>query len=297
MEKGTEFENNFKKEVSRQTDQLKRLSYRDIENEVIAKRLAWFQQHKNQFKFSCPATPRDAYDLFFFNYLNVTPDQVPIIQETENLIEWKSINPCRTLESCKQMEIDTRQVCRQVYEKSTQALISQIDPRLRFHRSYEEIRPLGPYCREWIVRVNFEEMMQVAIDEAKSSLEEGNKGYGAVVTMGDQIISQAHDTVLTDVDPSLHAEVKAIRRAVEVLDDADLCGTILFTTCEPCPMCTSLAVWANVSAIVFGISIEETIQLGKTRIMISAEEVINKSPTYIEIIKNILHFKCQELYL
>lgn len=297
MDKGSEFQENFRKEVNRQTDQLRRRSYRDIEKQVIRKRLAWYEENKALFKFSKPASPRNAYDLFFFKYLNVNPDEVPIIKETDDIIEWKSLNPCRTLEACLEMELDTRQVCRQVYEKSTQVLISKVDPRLRFHRSYEEIRPLYSYCREWIIRVDFEAMMQVAIDEAKASLEEGNKGYGAVVTMGDQIISQAHDTAHTEGDPSLHAEVKAIRRAVEVLETDNLCGTILFSTCEPCPMCSSLAVWANVSAIVFGISIEETLQLGKSRIIISAEEVVHKSPAYIEVIKNILHFKCQELYL
>jgi tRNA(Arg) A34 adenosine deaminase TadA len=297
MVKGSEFQENFKKEVKRQTDQLRRSSYRDIEKQVIRRRLAWYEDNKNLFKFSKPATPRDAYDLFFFKYLKANPEEVPIIKETNDFIEWKSMNACRTLEACNEMDLDTRQVCRQVYEKSTQVLISKVDPRLRFHRSYEEIRPLYSYCREWIVRVDFEAMMQVAIDEANASLEEGNKGYGAVITLGDQIISQAHDTAKTDMDPSLHAEVTAIRRAVEVMDTDNLCGTILFSTCEPCPMCSSLAVWANVSAIVFGISIEETLQLGKSRIIISAEEVVHKSPVHIEIIKNILHFKCQELYL
>jgi len=291
-EKGAE----FKKEVERQSKELKRLSLRDIEEELIQKRISWFKNNR-QFKFSNPASPREAFELFFFKYLKVPAEEVPVVMETENLIEWKSLNPCRTLEACQDLGLDTRKVCRQAYEKSTQALISQLDPRLRFHRSYQEIRPYRAYCKEWIVRVNFDEMMQVAITEAKISQKEGNKGYGAVVTLGNKIISTAHDTVVTKKDPSLHAEVSAIREAAKVLGDSNLCGAILFSTCEPCPMCTSLAVWANISAIVFGISIEETAQLGKSRIQLNSEEIIEKSPVHIEIIKNVQHFECQRLYL
>jgi len=103
--------------------------------------------------------------------------------------------------------------------------------------------------------------MRIAIQEARISKSEGNKGYGAVVVFEDQIVGQAHDTAITERDPSLHAEVNAIRQAVKTLGDTNLCGAILFSTCEPCPMCASLAVWANVTTIVYGVSIEETAQL------------------------------------
>ena len=101
---------------------------------------------------------------------------------------------CPTLEACGALGLDTRQVCRAVYEKSTQAFLSQIDPQLRFLRSYEEIRPHSNHCKEMIVRIDFEEMMTIAIEEAKSSIQEGNKGYGALVALGNQIIGKSHDS-------------------------------------------------------------------------------------------------------
>ena len=83
--------------------------------------------------------------------------------------------------------------------------------------------------------------MRIAIEEAKNSRAEVNKGYGAVVVFQNTILGKAHDTVFTEKDPSLHAEVNAIRQAVDSFGDINLCGSILFSTCEPCPMCTSLA--------------------------------------------------------
>jgi tRNA(Arg) A34 adenosine deaminase TadA len=147
-----------------------------------------------------------------------------------------------------------------------------------------------------VIRMDFEKMMAMALEEAVLSMEEGNKGYGAVVALGDRILARAHDTAATEKDPSLHAEVTAIRQAVRDTGETDLCGWVLFSTCEPCPMCTSLAVWANLTAIVFGASIEETAGLGRSRIRINSREVIDRSPVTIEVIGGILREECRALY-
>ncbi len=146
------------------------------------------------------------------------------------------------------------------------------------------------------MRVDFERMMRLAIVEACESISEGNKGYGAVVARGDQVLGKGHDTAVTDVDPSLHAEVNAIRRAVRTTGDGNLCGAILFSTCEPCPMCSSLGVWSNIISIVFGASMEETAQAGRMRIRIGAKEVVDRSPAIIEVIGGVVSSECRDLY-
>jgi tRNA(Arg) A34 adenosine deaminase TadA len=147
-----------------------------------------------------------------------------------------------------------------------------------------------------IVRVDFEEMMAVAIEEAQVSRGEGNKGYGAVVALGNRIVGKAHDTVTTERDPSFHAEVNAIRQAVRAMGDINLSGMILFSTCEPCPMCSSLAVWANLTTLVYGASIQETAQLGRSRIHIGAKEIAAKSPHLVEVIGGVRREECLTLY-
>jgi tRNA(adenine34) deaminase len=263
----------FEPKVRRQIERLQRCSYQAIEAEVAQKRIAWFRQHDQIAARYDHPTPRQAFDLLFFGYLGLSPDELPIVSETETEIIWQSANPCPTLDAVKALGLDTRYVCRAIYEKSTQAFVSLLDPQLRFLRSYEEIRPYAGYCREMIVRVDFEAMMRLALEEAKASRREGNQGCGAVIVLGRRMLARAHDTAVTQRDPSLHAEVNAVRQAVRVLGDDNLSGAILFSTCEPCPTCSSVAVRANLTTIVYGVSLEETARLGTTRIRLSATDI------------------------
>ncbi len=68
----------------------------------------------------------------------------------EREIVFHSKNCCPTLEACKILGLDTRKVCRLYNEKSTDALVRQVDSRLRFSRNYERIRPYTDSCEESI---------------------------------------------------------------------------------------------------------------------------------------------------
>jgi tRNA(Arg) A34 adenosine deaminase TadA len=296
----------FEDKVRRTVEGLKRGDLRAMAAEIARKRIAWLDRNwpeTGRASVPRPAdaagrqiTPRQAFKLLFFDQMGLDPDDLPVMSETETEIVWLSRNRCSLLEACLALGLDTRRVCRPVNEKATQAFLSRLDPQLRFHRSYEEIRPTAGHCRESILRIDFEATMRVAIAEAHRSRAEGNKGYGAVVVFEDRIVGRAHDTAVTARDPSLHAEVNAIRQAVQTLGDADLCGAILFCTCEPCPMCAALAVWANVTTIVYGASIAETASLGRTRIRVSAKEIVARSPAAIDVVGNVLHDECLALY-
>ncbi len=286
----------FDVKVYKKVEKLKRLPLRAIESEAAGKRVSWFRKHRPAQGHGARPSPRDAFELLFFDYMGLNREDLPVAADSESEIAWRSRNPCSTLDACKRLGLDTRVVCRGAYEKSTQAFVSQLDPSLRFLRSYEEIRPYTSYCAESIVRLDFEEMMAIAIEEAKASKREGNKGYGAVVALGGRIIGRAHDTAITEKDPSLHAEVNAIRQAVRALGDVNLSGAVLFSTCEPCPMCSSLAVWANLTTIIYGASIQETAASGNSRILVSAGEIAEKSPVMLEVIGNVLGEECRLLY-
>ena len=286
----------FDRKVARMAERLKGAPYPDMEAEAVKKMTAWFQENRGEITVHDPPGPREAYELLMADYLGIPPGEAPVVSETEDEIVWLSSNRCPTLEACLKTGLETREVCRAVCEKPAQVLISKLDPRLRFYRSYEEIRPHSPHCREMVVRMDFEKMMVTALEEAASSREEGNKGYGAVVALGKRTLARAHDTATTEKDPSLHAEVNAIRRAVRSAEETNLCGGVLFSTCEPCPMCASLAVWANLTAIVYGASIEETAGLGRSRILIGSREIIDRSPVTMEVIGGVLEEKCRTLY-
>lgn len=144
----------FELKVRQQLELLQRQDYRAIPAQITQKRLAWLAQNQPVQAAQAPLSPRRAYQILFFDCMGLSPEHLPVMQETNQQITWLSKNPCPTLEACSRLGLDTRLVCRLINENSTQAFLSHLDPQLRFVRSYEEIRPYTPHCRESIVRVD-----------------------------------------------------------------------------------------------------------------------------------------------
>lgn len=142
--------NKFNNDVRQQVEQLKSKKLWEIEREISAKRILWV---KNNVKENV-TSPRKAFELLFFIYMGLSESELIVISETENEIEWLSRNDCPILEACKKLNLDTKIVCKFAYEKSTQAFLSQLNPQLRFSRSYSEIRPYHEHCREKITKIS-----------------------------------------------------------------------------------------------------------------------------------------------
>lgn len=88
--------------------------------------------------------------------------------------------------------------------------------------------------------------------EARTGMEAGEGGpFGAVIVKDNLIIARAHNEVLKTQDPTAHAEVMAIRRASALLKRFDLSDCVLYTSCEPCPMCLAAAYWAKIRQLVY----------------------------------------------
>lgn len=75
---------------------------------------------------------------------------------------------------------------------------------------------------------------------------------GAVYTAEGRLLAQAYDSVIRECDPTCHGEVNAIRQASKVQGSRWLAGCTLYSTCEPCAMCTAATIWAGIDQIVFG---------------------------------------------
>ncbi|MBO7283577.1 MAG: nucleoside deaminase [Bacteroidales bacterium] len=75
--------------------------------------------------------------------------------------------------------------------------------------------------------------------------------FGAVIVKDGEIVAAQSNKVTVDIDPTAHAEVNAIREACKVLGTFDLSGCILYSSCEPCPMCLSAAYWAHIDKIYY----------------------------------------------
>lgn len=141
-----------------------------------------------------------------------------------------------------------------------------------------------------------EGFMNLAIKEAELSLQEGNKGFGAVLVRNGTIFARAHDSEVTESDPTAHAEMKLIREGCKKLGRTDLGDCVIVSTHEPCPMCTGAIVWARVSEIIYGTSIATSKKQGRTMIDLRCEEIVNRSPWRPKTRGGVLEEQCSKLY-
>lgn len=104
--------------------------------------------------------------------------------------------------------------------------------------------------------------LQKAIDESLKSVETGSSPFGAVVVKNGQVIAEAHNMVVPNNDPTAHAEVMCIRLACQKLNTFDLSGCILYTSCEPCPMCLNAIKWSNITEIYYAATRDDADAIG-----------------------------------
>lgn len=96
------------------------------------------------------------------------------------------------------------------------------------------------------------QFMREAIRLANESVQRGGGPFGAVVVKDGQIIAGSANSVTIDLDPTAHAEVNTIRAACRRLGTFDLSGCVIYTSCEPCPMCLGAIYWAHIDRIYYG---------------------------------------------
>ena len=106
--------------------------------------------------------------------------------------------------------------------------------------------------------------MEIAKEEAFNACRSNDGGpFGVVITDKEgNIISTGHNMVLKNNDPTAHAEVTAIRNACKSLNTYDLSNYILYTSCEPCPMCLSAIIWANIKEVYYACTKEDASSIG-----------------------------------
>ena len=106
--------------------------------------------------------------------------------------------------------------------------------------------------------------MEIANENAKKGIENKEGGpFGAVIVDKEgNIIANGNNKVLKNNDPTAHAEIVAIREACKKLGTYDLSNYILYTSCEPCPMCLSAIIWANIKTVYYGCTKEDAGGIG-----------------------------------
>lgn len=152
---------------------------------------------------------------------------------------------------------------------------------------------------------DFNMYMSICVKLAKANWDNGQYPIAALVINSDgNIISSSSSNLRKKNDPTNHPEMEAIRNASDALNSRFLRGCYLFTTLEPCPMCTSAAIWAKMQGIVFGAYQEDAINYVKThnaefswrQIQIKSKYIIDRGQPRLEIHEGILRNECGKLF-
>jgi tRNA(Arg) A34 adenosine deaminase TadA len=128
-----------------------------------------------------------------------------------------------------------------------------------------------------------------AIELARVSREKGNHPFGSLLvdTAGD-VVLEAENTVVTSHDVTAHAELNLVRAASMQFDVEALRGSTLYTSTEPCAMCSSAIFWAGVGRVVYALSSEQLIGIvkdesGSSTLALSCREVFARGGRNIEV--------------
>jgi tRNA(Arg) A34 adenosine deaminase TadA len=145
--------------------------------------------------------------------------------------------------------------------------------------------------------------LRAAIGVAASARQHGNHPFGAVlVDAGGQLILEAENTVNTDHDVTAHAESNLIRKASGAFSAEVLGGCTLYTSTEPCAMCSGAIFWSGVFRVVFGLSEKGLLELAahganSDFLNLPCREVFARGGRAIEVLGPLLEEEARQVHL
>lgn len=153
---------------------------------------------------------------------------------------------------------------------------------------------------------DLEQWMRRCIYLANESANSSDYALGALVATDWEIVAESGSNLIkSDDDPSAHPEMVVVRTAAHRLGSRYLTGAILVTTLEPCPMCTSVAIWAKMAGIAYGASQEDANQwsannLDETytwrQIHVRARTIVAAGEPRLQLHENVLREDCTRLF-
>ncbi len=138
--------------------------------------------------------------------------------------------------------------------------------------------------------------MGLAIEQARFAIAAKQSPFGSVIVRDHQLIAAAHNRVWETCDPTAHAEVTTIRAGSASLRTIDFSGCILYSTCEPCPMCATAIHWSKFDAVVYGATIADAAAAGFSELTVSIQDLYRTGNSPVQIISGIRRPECAELF-
>lgn len=143
--------------------------------------------------------------------------------------------------------------------------------------------------------------IRAAIGVARKARENGNHPFGALLVDPDgNILLEAENTVVTENDCTGHAETNLMRKASQHYDPAFLATCTLYTSTEPCPMCSGAIFWGNVRRVVYGLSEEALYEMiganDEEALFLPCRDVFGKGRKPIEVIGPLLEDEARQVH-
>jgi tRNA(Arg) A34 adenosine deaminase TadA len=104
--------------------------------------------------------------------------------------------------------------------------------------------------------------MRRAIELSLQNVKRGGGPFGAVITKNEEILAESCNLVTAINDPTAHAEINVLRAAAHKLDTFDLGGCVIYSSCEPCPMCLGAIYWARIDKVFFANTTSDAKNIG-----------------------------------
>lgn len=130
--------------------------------------------------------------------------------------------------------------------------------------------------------------LSMAIEAASLNISEGGGPFGAVVVRDGKAISVSGNRVVPDNDPTAHAEVTVIRQAAAAMETFDLSDCVIYSSCEPCPMCLGAIYWAGIKRVVYAADRHMAAAAGFSDEMIYREIALDSSARSIVMVRALI---------
>jgi tRNA(Arg) A34 adenosine deaminase TadA len=138
--------------------------------------------------------------------------------------------------------------------------------------------------------------LRQAIALAESAVEHGNHPFGAVLVRDGQVLLRAENTIFTGNDITNHAETNLVRMAVAQYSFDFLRDCILYTSTEPCSMCTGALYWSGISSVVFACSERRLTEITGGGLNISCRDVLRNASRPVTIIGPLLEEAADQVH-
>lgn len=131
---------------------------------------------------------------------------------------------------------------------------------------------------------------------AEMAVARGDHPFGALLVLDGHVVSTALNAVETERDPTRHAETALLRAALPSLNDAERARAVLYTSTEPCVMCSGAIYWAGIGTIAFGCSAESLGAEAGRDFLIPCREVLARGSRAVSVVGPVLEEEGRALH-